>query len=93
MKVTLRSDGAYAIDHATGGFVSAVAIINADGSLTIHVPARDVVIESLLDPERAFDFSDVEVSALAVRKGLVEVATVRAVRPATADEIERRGVR
>lgn len=91
--IVIRSDGAYSLDQANGGFVSAVAILNTDGSLTIHVPARDVVVESPIDPERAFDFSDVEVSDLAVRKGLVTVDAVRAIRPATANEIERRGVR
>lgn len=93
MPVAIRSDGVYSLDQANGGFVSSVATLNADGSLTIYVPARDVVVESSIDLERAFDFSDVEVSDLAVRKGLVSVESVRAIRPATADELERRGAR
>ena len=87
--IVVRSDGAYTIDHANGGRVPGVAVVNPDGSVTIHVPARDVRVEAPIDPAAAYDCSDVDVCRIAVREGRLSIETVRAIRPATADEIER----
>lgn len=86
MKVSIRVDGAFVIGD---GRIPGIAIVDPDGSLTIHIPARDVVIESTFDPSSVLDFSDVETTRLAVRKGVATVDAVRAIRPAVADELER----
>lgn len=61
-----------------------VAVANSDGSITMRVPARDVVVANQIDPMQTYDMSDLPRLKIAVQYGGLTIATVMPVRPLVA---------
>jgi len=92
MNVYVQDDGVY-IDFGDGRenkLDPCVALVNADGSLTVRFRSSDVTVRQPIDHFRAIPMGAayVELLKLAVLRGGLTVAEINQVRPAVAAVIQ-----
>lgn len=89
MNYIVQDDGVY-VD--IGGheiqLLDCVPRVNADGMLTIRIPARSVTVRAPIDPNRTFDMTDFARLVIAVVRGGLTIAQIAAVRPGVAVAVQ-----
>lgn len=83
-QVVVQDDGVYIIAGSQLIPVGGIPRQNADGSITVRWPARDVTVAVPLNPLRWLDMSDLQLCVVAVLLGGVTVLQIAGVRPGVA---------
>jgi hypothetical protein len=95
MRVIVQKDGIYYDDGAGHEvLLEGASRVNANGSVTVRFPARDVVVREAFEPQHAIDMSDILRwgGARPPARGGLTYAQLSSVRPGVATFLQNQGV-